>query len=79
MARITIDIRNDIHEDYALLLVSHVISQGRVSRGKSRDYYCWASVFPGPSDNVEYVVETNNYRKGDCFVVYEREKEKTLL
>lgn len=62
-----IEIRDNIPDEVAIELVGIVIRQGRISKGKDRMYYCWATIIE--YDNVEYAVYTRDNRKTDCFVV----------
>lgn len=38
-----IDIRDNISDDIAIELVGIVIRQGRISKHRGKDYYCWAT------------------------------------
>lgn len=62
-----IEIRDNISDEIAIELVRIVIRQGRISEGKDRMYYCWATVVT--YKNEDYVVYTRDNRKTDCFVV----------
>jgi len=62
MAKIIIDIRDDIDELTAISRVKHVISEGRVSKDKT--LYCYATTW---HDGIK--VYTRDYRKNDCFIV----------
>ena len=71
MAKISIEIRDDISPIQALEAVKQVMEHGKVSEGeRGRKYYCWATVFKNTEDNSQFVVATRQYRKNDCFVVY---------
>ena len=64
--KIHIDIRNDISPTLALRCVKLVIEEGKISNdGKS---YCYATSFN--TDKGEICVETRQYRKSACFLVY---------
>ena len=62
-----IEIRKDIPDDIAIELVRMVIRQGRISKGKDRMYYCWATKITYQDE--EYTVYVRDNRKTDCFVV----------
>ena len=62
-----IEIRKDISDEIAIELVRMVIRQGRISKGKDRMYYCWATKITYQDE--EYTVYVRNNRKTDCFVV----------
>lgn len=62
-----IDIRDNISDKIAIELVRIVVRQGKISKGKDRMYYCWATVVT--YNDEDYVVYVRNYRKTDCFVV----------
>lgn len=62
-----IEIRDNIPDEVAIELVGIVIRQGRISEGKDRMYYCWATVLT--YCNQDYVVYVRDNRKTDCFVV----------
>ena len=62
-----IEIRDNIPDDVAIELVGIVIRQGRISKGKNRMYYCWATKITYQDE--EYTVYVRNNRKTDCFVV----------
>lgn len=68
MSKIIIDVRDDIDPAAALLYVGNVISQGRISKDNTK--YCWLTTF---HDGVTVVVR--DYRKNDCFVVYQSKKK----
>jgi len=74
--RIEIDIRNDIDVETALMAVTKVVHNGKISKGeKDKMYYCWATSFNtdfGFGDKI--IVATRQYRKNDCFVVYKEGK-----
>lgn len=64
-----IDIRDGIPDDIALLCVHAVVKNGRVSEGEyGKMYYCWATLFETTVGDVW--VNTRQYRKDDCFLVY---------
>ena len=65
--KIEIDVRDNIPDDIAIELVGIVIRQGRISEGKDRMYYCWASRIR--YEDEEYIVLVRDNRKNDCFVV----------
>ncbi len=70
MAKIQIEIRDDIPPALALDAVRHVVEGGKISTGeKGKKYYCWATVFT-TTDLNKIMVATRQYRKNDCFVVY---------
>lgn len=74
MAKIEIDIRDDISPSIALHAVSHVINEGKVSKGEhGKMYYCWATTFN--TNEGEIMVVTRQYRKNDCFVVYKTKRD----
>lgn len=62
-----IEIRKNIPDEIAIELVRMVIRQGRISKGKDRMYYCWATKITYQDE--EYTVYVRNNRKTDCFVV----------
>jgi hypothetical protein len=62
-----IEIRDNISDEIAIELVGIVVRQGKISKGKDRMYYCWATEIE--YDNEKYMVYVRNYRKTDCFVV----------
>lgn len=62
-----IEIRDSIPDDIAIELVGIVIRQGRISKGKDRMYYCWATKITYQDE--EYTVYVRDNRKTDCFVV----------
>lgn len=62
-----IEIRKNIPDKIAIELVRMVIRQGRISKGKDRMYYCWATKINYQDE--EYTVYVRNNRKTDCFVV----------
>lgn len=62
-----IDIRKNIPDEIAIELVRIVIRQGRISKGKDRMYYCWATKITYQDE--EYTVYVRDSRKTDCFVV----------
>lgn len=62
-----IEIRDNIPDEIAIELVSSVIWQGRISKGKDRMYYCWATKITYQDE--EYMVYVRDNRKTDCFVV----------
>lgn len=62
-----IEIRKNIPDEIAIELVRMVIRQGRISKGKDRMYYCWATKIT--YQDKEYTVYVRNNRKTDCFVV----------
>ena len=73
MARISIDILDDIHPAIAVDAVSLVVKHGKISKGENgKMYYCWATLLESPQGRI--VVETRQYRKSDCFVVYKEKK-----
>ena len=64
----TIKIEDNIDDLTAISLVKQIIEQGKVSgNGNS---YCYLSVFKMTDDII--VVETRQYRKSPCFMVYKR-------
>lgn len=66
-----IDIKDNIPDELALNLVLKVVKEGKISKGEhGKMYYCWITVFE--VDGIEYVVNTRQYRKQDCFLVYKR-------
>jgi len=71
MSRIIIDVRDDIDPAAALLYVGNVISQGRISKDDTK--YCWLTTF---HDGVTVFVR--DYRKSDCFVVYQSKKDQYI-
>ena len=62
-----IEIRKNIPDEIAIELVRMVIRQGRISKGKDRMYYCWATKITYQDE--EYAVYVRDNRKTDCFVV----------
>ena len=62
-----IEIRDSIPDDIAIELVGIVIRQGRISEGKDKMYYCWATKITYQDE--EYAVYVRDNRKTDCFVV----------
>lgn len=62
-----IDIRDNIPDDIAIELVGIVIRQGRISKHKGKDYYCWATQITYRDE--DYTVYVRDNRKSDCFVV----------
>ena len=62
-----IEIRKNIPDEIAIELVRMVIQQGRISKGKDRMYYCWATKITYQDE--EYTVYVRDNRKTDCFVV----------
>lgn len=62
-----IEIRKNIPDEIAIELVRMVIRQGKISKGKDRMYYCWATKITYQDE--EYTVYVRNNRKTDCFVV----------
>jgi len=76
MKNIKIEIRDNIPDEIAIELVSIVINQGRISKGKDRMYYCWATSII--HDDKAYMVYVRDNRKSDCFVVTKYGKEKQL-
>ena len=62
-----IEIRDNIPDEIAIELVRSVIWQGRISKGKDRMYYCWATKITYQDE--EYIVYVRDNRKTDCFVV----------
>lgn len=69
MAKIHIEIRDDISPSIAVECVNQVIIEGKVSHDtKGKAYYCWATRFATSEGNL--VVSVRPYRKSDCFVVY---------
>lgn len=62
-----IEIRKNIPDEIAIELVRIVIRQGRISKGKDRMYYCWATKIIYQDE--EYTVYVRENRKTDCFVV----------
>lgn len=62
-----IEIRKDIPDEIAIELVRMVIQQGRISKGKDRMYYCWATKITYQDE--EYTVYVRDNRKTDCFIV----------
>lgn len=72
MARIHIDVRDDIPYTIALECVRRVVAEGRVSNyGKT---FCYGTSF-FTEDGVVWV-HTRQYRKSDCFLVYKDEESK---
>ena len=69
MAKIEIDIRDNISPTIALECVKQVVANGKISQGeKGKMYYCWATTFD--TSDGEIVAQTLQYRKNDCFIVY---------
>ena len=62
-----IEIRDNIPDEIATELVRMVIRQGRISKGKDRMYYCWATKIT--YQGKEYTVYVRDNRKTDCFIV----------
>ena len=62
-----IEIRDGISDKIAIELVGIVVRQGRISKGKDRMYYCWATDIE--YDNERYMVYVRDNRKTDCFIV----------
>jgi hypothetical protein len=62
-----IEIRDSIADDIAIELVGVVIRQGKISKGKDRMYYCWATKITYQDE--DYIVYVRENRKSDCFVV----------
>ena len=62
-----IEIRDNITDEIAIELVRIVIRQGKISKGKDRMYYCWATKITYQDE--EYTVYVRDNRKTDCFVV----------
>lgn len=62
-----IEIRDNIPDEIAIELVGIVIRQGRISKGKDRNYYCWVTKIAYQDE--EYIVYVRDNRKTDCFVV----------
>lgn len=62
-----IEIRDNITDEIAIELVGVVIRQGKISKGKDRMYYCWATKMTYQDE--EYTVYVRDNRKTDCFVV----------
>lgn len=62
-----IEIRKNIPDEIAIELVRIVVRQGRISKGKDRMYYCWATKITYQDE--EYTVHVRDNRKTDCFVV----------
>lgn len=72
MARIHIDVRDDIPFVTALECVRRVVAEGRVSNhGKM---FCYGMSFL-TEDGVVWV-QTREYRKSDCFMVYKDKESK---
>ena len=68
MARVELDIRDDINPLTALECVRKVIAVGKISQGeKGKMYYCWGTSFL--TEDGEVWVYTRQYRKSDCFVI----------
>lgn len=65
MARIIVDIRDDIAPVVALECVRIVVSMGRIS--KNATMYCYDTSFNTPEGVI--LVLTRDYRKSDCFIV----------
>lgn len=65
MARIHIDIRDDVDPVVALECVRSVVAMGRVS--KNGTMYCYGTSFM-TEDGLVWVY-TRDYRKSDCFYV----------
>ena len=62
-----LEIRKNIPDELAIELVRIVVRQGRISKGKDRMYYCWATKITYQDE--EYTVYVRDNRKTDCFVV----------
>lgn len=69
-----IDIKDNISDEIAIKLVDIVIRQGKISKGKDKMYYCWATEITYA--NEDYIVYTRNNRKNDCFIVSKNSKKK---
>lgn len=65
--KIKIEIRDNIPDEIAIELVGVVIRQGRISKGKDKMYYCWATKMSYGDE--DYTVYVRDNRKSDCFVV----------
>ena len=71
MAKVEIDIRDDIDPLVAIDCVRVVMTSGKVSIGENgKKYYCWATTFSTKCGTI--IVSTRQYRKNDCFVVYKK-------
>ena len=76
MAKIHIDIRDDIEPDIALNAVKTIVARGKVSEGeKGKMYYTWAALFRAVG-GYDFWVSTRQYRKSDCFVVYKDKRKE---
>ena len=65
--RIYLDIRDNINPTTALECVKKVIEQGKISNnGKS---YSYATLFD--TNKGEIMVATRQYRKNNCFLIYD--------
>ena len=74
MARIEIEIKEDVDPVIAMECVRKVIAEGKISQGeKGKMYYCWGMSF-WTEDGVVWVY-TRQYRKSDCFVVMKGKEE----
>ena len=62
-----IEIRHNIPDNIAIELVGIVVRQGRISKGKYRMYYCWATKITYQDE--DYTVYVRDNRKTDCFIV----------
>lgn len=76
MKNIKIEIRDNIPDEIAIELVSIVINQGKISKGKDRMYYCWATSIT--HDDKEYMVYVRDNRQSDCFVVTKYRENNVL-
>jgi hypothetical protein len=63
--RLIINILDNIPEEEALLAVSRVVADGRISKTKNGPSYCFATHFNGG-----LVVEADRHPNSDRFVVY---------
>lgn len=72
MSRIHIEVRDDISYVTALECVRRVVAEGRVSNGGKM--FCYAASF-FTEDGVVWV-QTREYRKSDCFLVYKDDESK---
>ena len=70
MAKIHIDIRDDIAPEVALECVKMVIENGKISNDGKQ--YCYLTSFNVGDDEV--MVNTRDYRKSDCFLVWKNKK-----
>ena len=57
-----IDIRDNIPDDIAIELVGIVIRQGRISKHKGKDYYCWATQITYRDEDYTIYVRDNRIR-----------------